>query len=60
LKSSSVCYPKTIVVITTGDINRTLAVEALRLNVDVYMVKPFIITNLLDRISYFIEKILSA
>jgi DNA-binding response OmpR family regulator len=56
LKQAKELNPSTMVVITTANIDITYAIEALRLKADDYMLKPFNVSELLDRVSYCLGK----
>jgi DNA-binding NtrC family response regulator len=51
LKRAKELHPETKVIITTGNMDIHYAIEALRLHADDYLLKPFDISELLDRVS---------
>ena len=51
LKKAKELHPETKVIITTGNMDVHDAIDALRLHADDYLLKPFDISELLDRVS---------
>ena len=51
LKRAKELHPETKVIITTGNMDIHYAIDALRLHADDYLLKPFDISELLDRVS---------
>jgi two-component system response regulator YesN len=51
LKRAKELHPETKVIITTGNMDVHYAIDALRLHADDYLLKPFDISELLDRVS---------
>lgn len=51
LKRAKELDPETKVIITTGNMDIHYAIDALRLHADDYLLKPFDISELLDRVS---------
>jgi len=51
LKRAKELHPETKVIITTGNVDVHYAIDALRLHADDYLLKPFDISELLDRVS---------
>ena len=56
LKKAKSLRPQPRVIIATGNPDVTYAIEALRCNADDYLLKPFKIADLLDRISRCLTK----
>ena len=56
LKKAKELNPSTTVIIMTGNVDVAFAIEALRLNADDYLLKPFNLYDLLDRVSYCLKK----
>ncbi len=56
LKKAKELNPGTTVIIMTGNIDVAYAIEALRLNADDYLLKPFNLYDLLDRVSQCLKK----
>jgi DNA-binding response OmpR family regulator len=56
LKKAKELNPGTRVIIMTGNVDVAFAIEALRLNADDYLLKPFNLYDLLDRVSYCLKK----
>ncbi len=56
LKKAKELNPGTTVIIMTGNIDVAYAIEALRLNADDYLLKPFNLYDLLDRVSLCLKK----
>jgi len=54
-KAKEVC-PKTVVIIVTGNSSVTYVIEALKYNVDGYLLKPFTGIELLESISHCFNK----
>ena len=52
LKKAKELNPGTTVIIMTGNVDVAYAIEALRLNADDYLLKPFNLYDLLDRVSH--------
>ncbi len=52
LKKAKELNPGTKVIIMTGNADVAFAIEALRLNADDYLLKPFDLYDLLDRVSH--------
>jgi DNA-binding response OmpR family regulator len=52
LKKAKELNPETKVIIMTGNIDVKLVIESLRLDADDYLLKPFDLYDLLDRVSY--------
>ena len=50
LKKAKELHPETKVIITTGNMDVHDAIDALRLHADDYLLKPFDISELLDRV----------
>ena len=57
LKKTKELNPQTPVIITTGNSDVTYVIEALRYNADDYMLKPFRIADLLERMSICLGRI---
>ena len=57
LKKTKELSPHTPVIITTGNSDVTYVIEALRYNADDYILKPFRMTDLLERMSICLERI---
>jgi DNA-binding NtrC family response regulator len=51
LKRAKELHPETKVIITTGNMDIHYAIDALRLHADDYLLKPFDISELFDRVS---------
>jgi DNA-binding response OmpR family regulator len=56
LKKAKELNPGTTVIIMTASVDVAFAIEALRLNADDYLLKPFNIYGLLDRVSHCLKK----
>jgi len=56
LKNAKGLHPETMVIITTGNIDVHYAIEAMQFNVDDYILKPFKIEALLNRVLHCFEK----
>ena len=56
LKKAKELNPDTMMFITTANIDVSYAIEALRLRADDYMLKPFNVSELLDRVSRCLKK----
>ena len=57
LKKTKELNPHTRVIITTGNSDATYVIEALRLNADDYLLKPFRMADLLERMSVCLGKV---
>ena len=57
LKRAKELNHETMVIIMTGNTDVTFAIEALRLNADDYLLKPFNMDYFLDRVSNCLEKL---
>lgn len=56
LRKVKALSPQTIVIIATGNSDVTYVIEALRNDADDYILKPFRLADLLDRISWCLTK----
>ena len=56
LKKAKELNPGTTVIIMTSSVDVAFAIEALRLNADDYLLKPFNLYDLLDRVSHCLNK----
>lgn len=56
LKKAKELNPGTTVIIMTSSVDVAFAIEALRLNADDYLLKPFNLYDLLDRVSHCLHK----
>ncbi len=56
LKKAKKINPKIFVIIATGNAPSTFALEALRYSADDYILKPFRLSDLVDRVSRCLEK----
>lgn len=56
LKRAKALCPETAVIIVTGNTSATHVIEALRYNVDGYLLKPFTMLDLLESISHCFNK----
>lgn len=52
LKRAKELHPETMVIVMTGNTDIEYAIEALRLHADDYLLKPFRIHHLLERVSH--------